>query len=184
MIKNFHDNKLIAIYDKLAKVMFDEERRMEYPPLLCMNDDTIAARIRSEGAIPCIYAINATQKLNGDIALDFRRILEQKQIDLLVSFDTAQEEILSLNKEYNAAPDADIQLFYESPFLETQALISECVELVYEKKEQTGAIIVREQGNNTKDRYTSCSYGSYFASLLEQDLYSQQADYEFAVFVN
>ena len=177
-------NAGIAIYDKLAKVMFDEERRMEYPPLICMNDDTIAARIRSEGAIPCIFVINASQKLNSDIALDFHRILEQRQIDLLVSFDTAQEEILSLNKEYNSTPDADVQFFYEAPFLETQALISECVDLTYEKKEQTGAIVVKEQGNNTKDRYTSCSYGSYFASLLEQDLFNNIEEYEVCVFVN
>ena len=63
-------NAGIAIYDLLAKVMYDEERGVEYPPLLCMNDDTVASRIKIEGAKPCIFVINATQKLNSDIALD------------------------------------------------------------------------------------------------------------------
>ena len=55
---------------------------------------------------------------------------------------------------------------------------------IYEKKEQTGAIIIHEQGNNRKDRYTSASYGSFFASQLEQDLISQSEEYEFETFIN
>ena len=174
----------VAIYDKLAKIMYDEERHLEYSPLTCMNDDAIAARIRSEGASPCIFAVNATQKLNSDIAIDFRRVLEQKLIDFLVPFETAKEEILNSNKDYLSAPTGDGQFFYEAPFLETQTMVSECVELTYEKKEQTGAIVISEQSGNTKDRYTSVSYGSYFASLLEQDLFSHTEEYGYESFID
>lgn len=177
-------NAGIAIYDLLAKVMYDEERGVEYSPLSCMNDDSIANRIKADGALPCIFAINASQKLNSDIALDFRRILETKKIDLLISFEQAGEEVLPDIKEYTNSPDADTQFFYESPFLETQALISETTSLIYEKKQDTGVIVIREQGVNRKDRYTSCSYGSYFASLLEKELISHNEDYEFATFIN
>lgn len=177
-------NAGIAIYDLLAKVMYDEERGVEYSPLSCMNDDTVANRIKIEGALPCIFVVNATQKLNSDIALDFRRVLDGNKIDLLITFEQASEEFLPNVKEYIGALDAATQVFYESPFLETQALISETTDLVYEKKEQTGAIVIHEQGANRKDRYTSCSYGSYFASLLEKDLVSRNDDYEFAVFIN
>ena len=55
---------------------------------------------------------------------------------------------------------------------------------MYEKKEQTGIVIIKEQGNNRKDRYTSISYGSWFASALEKDLVSVNDDYEFTVFIN
>ena len=157
---------------------------MEYVPLTCMNDESIASRIRIEGAIPCIYAINAVQKLNSDIALDFRRVLESKKIDLLVSFEQAREEILPNIKEYISSPDAEIQIFFEAPFLETQALISETTSLLYEKKQQTGVIVISEQGTNRKDRYTSISYGSWFASQLEKDLISSSEDYEYGIFIN
>lgn len=177
-------NAGIAVYDLLAKVMYDEERGVEYSPLSCMNDESIANRIKVDGAIPCIFVVNASQKLNSDIALDFRRILETKKIDLLISFEQANEEVLPDIKEYTNSPDADTQFFYESPFLETQALISETTSLVYEKKQDTGVIVVREQGINRKDRYTSISYGSYFASMLEKDLISHNEDYEFATFIN
>ena len=55
-------------------------------------------------------------------------------------------------------------------------MIAETAGLIYEKKEQTGAIVVSEQGDNTKDRYTSVSYGDYFISLLERDLLSEDDD--------
>lgn len=177
-------NAGVAIYDLLAKVMYDEDRGIEYPPLSCMNDDTVANRIKIEGALPCVFVVNATQKLNSDIALDFRRVLDSQKIDLLITFEQASEEILPNVKEYMNSPDAATQVFYESPFLETQALISETTDLIYEKKEQTGAIVIHEQGSNRKDRYTSCSYGSYFASLLEKDLISKNDDYEFVTFIN
>ena len=168
----------------LAKVMYDDERDKEYSPLSCMNDDNIASRIKIDGATPCIFAINASQKLNSDIAMNFRRVLDEKRIDLLVPFQEALEEVLPNYKEYVSSPDADTQIFYERPFLETQALISETTSLIYEKKSQTGAIVISEQGNNRKDRYTSVSYGSYFASLLEQDLISTNEEYEFTTFIN
>lgn len=177
-------NAGIAIYDMLAKVMYDDDRDREYSPLSCMNDANLANRIKSEGANPCIYAINASQKLNSDIAQDFRRVLDEERIDLLVSFEQASEEILPNNAEYVNAPEADTQLFFESPFLETQALISETIGLVYDKNSQTGVVIVKERGNNRKDRYTSVSYGSYFAGLLEQDLLSNKEEYEYTVLVN
>ena len=174
----------ILVYDILARVMYDEERGIEYSPLRCMNDESIANRIYAEGAKECIYAINASQKLNSDIATDFRRVLTENRIDLLVNFEKASEEILPNIKEYVSAPDGQTQFFYERPFLETQEFISETTGLVYEKKPQTGAIVISEQGNNRKDRYTSVSYGSWFISQLELDLLSSGSEYDFVTFVN
>lgn len=177
-------NSGIAVFDFLARPLYDEERSVEYSALTCMNDDGLANRIRVEGAEPRIFAVNATQKLNSDIALDFRRILSEKRIDFLINFEQASEEILPKIKEYISAPDAETQLYYETPFLETQALFSETTSLVYEKKAETGVIVIHEQGSNRKDRYTSVSYGSYMASLLERDLISNNEEYEYGVFVN
>ena len=143
-----------------------------------------ANRIIVEGAEPRIYAINASQKLNSDIAIDFRRVLSERKIDFLVSFKTASEDILPNINEYILSEDADTQIFYERPFLETQELFYETISLMYEKKSDTGVIVVREHGSNRKDRYTSCSYGSYFASLLERDLLSGNDDYDFVTFIN
>lgn len=177
-------NAGVAVYDMVARVLYDEERDVEYAPLSCMNDDVIANRIKIEGANPCVFVINATQKLNSDIALDFRRVLENKQIEFLPSLEKALEEILPNIKEYVNSPDADTQFFYEAPFLETQALINETASLQYERKESTGVIVVKEVAGQHKDHYSSCSYLSNFGSLLEKDLFTNNNDYEYSVFIN
>ena len=173
-----------GVYSLLAKVMYDEARDVEYSPWVAMNNDDWANKIKISGANPCIFVINATQKLNSDIALAFRATLVANMIDFLIPFNNAVETTLSNIEEYNTAIDVDTQMWYEKPYLETQEMINECVELVYEKKEQTGIIVISEQGNNRKDRYSSLSYGNYFASLLEQDLLSDNSDYDYATFIN
>ena len=174
----------LACYDLLAKVMYDESRDKEYQPWVCINDDSIANRIKTIGALPVLFAINASQKLNSEIANEMRIALTNNMIDFLIPFNEAVESTLTKIPEYMSAVDVDTQLFYEQPYLETQELINECVELTYERKEQTGLIVISEQGANRKDRYTSVSYGVHFASLLEQDLLSDNSDYETCVFIN
>ena len=174
----------LACYDLLAKVMYDESRDKEYQPWVCMNDDSIANRIKTIGALPVLFAINASQKLNSEIANEMRIALTNNMIDFLIPFNEAVESTLTKIPEYMSAIDVDTQLFYEQPYLETQELINECVELTYERKEQTGLIVISEQGANRKDRYTSVSYGVHFASLLEQDLLSDNSDYDYVPLFN
>ena len=174
----------IAILDMLSKVMYDDERKIEYAPLKCMNNDNFADRIKNANALPVIYAVNATQQLNSDIAFSFRQALTEKKVELLIGFNDALDEILTNMNEYNNARTGKEQAFYEAPFLETQMLISETSDLVYEKMPQTGVIKIHEQGNNRKDRYTSVSYANYFADLLEQDLLSDNQEYDFCCLYN
>lgn len=168
----------------LQKVLYDEERGVEYAPLKCMNNADYAKVCQDPNAKECIFAINATQTLNSDIAIAFRKNLVENRIDFLVNYNIAKEEILNNNKEYLQTIDVDAQMEYENPFLETQAMISECATLQYEKLPQTNAIKIYEKGNNRKDRYTSCSYGSYFIDLLELDLLGSNSDYEYSTLIN
>lgn len=177
-------NAGISVYDILAREIYDDERNIYYSPLCCMNDDNIANRIKVEGANPCIFVISASQKLNSDIATEFRRNLNEKRIELLINYEMAKEETLPKIKEYTNTPDADEQMFYEAPFFETQSLISETTSLVYEKRPDTGIIVIHEQGDNRKDRYTSCSYGNYFASIKEREDVNLGDDYGYSALVN
>lgn len=174
----------IAILDMLSKVMFDPERRVEYSPLKCMNNEGYANRIDSINSKAVIFAVNASVQLNSEIATEFRQSLIDEKIDLLVNFKTALNTILNENPEYTQAVSAEEQFEYEKPFLETGELINETSSLVYEKMQQTGVIKIHEQGTNRKDRYTSVSYGNHFANLLEKDLFTSASEYNFGVFVN
>lgn len=173
----------LQILYTLQKLLYDEERGIEYSPLKCMNNDDYARVCQDPDAKPCIYAINGSQNLNSDIAINFRKNLSEGKIDLLVNFEIAKEEILSKNKDYRQAVEIDDVFDFERPFLETQALVSECAELQYEKL-TTGGIRIKERGTNRKDRYSSCSYGSYFIDQLELDMTGTDEEYGYATFIN
>lgn len=174
----------LQILYALQKILYDTERGVEYSPLKCMNNEDYSRVCSDPNARPCIYAINATQTLNSDIAIGFRKNLIEGRVDFLVNCNTAKEEILYNNKDYIAAIDAEAQFEFEKPFLETQAMISECAELQYEKMPQTGIIKIQEKGKNRKDRYTSCSYGSYFFDQLELDMLGNSSDYDYTTLIN
>ena len=168
----------------LGKTLYDEERGIEYSPLACMNNETYAAAVKNPNAPAVIFAINASQQLNSDIAYSFRRSLVERRAEFLINYNLAKETILNENEEYKNEFNIEVQFEYERPFLETQSMISECAELLYEKSPQTGAVKIYEQGGNRKDRYTSCSYGGYFFDQLELDLLADSEEFEFCVLVN
>jgi hypothetical protein len=168
----------------LQKILYDEEREIEYAPLKCMNNEDYSKVCQDPHAKECIYVINATQNLNSDIAIAFRKNLVENRIDFLVNYNIAKEEVLNNYKEYTDSLDLDVQIEFEKPFLETQVMISECADLQYEKMPQTGTIKIYEQGSKKKDHYTSVSYGSHFIDKLELDLLQNSSDYDFCTFIN
>lgn len=174
----------ILLVDRLAKVLYSEEWDREFPAWTVMNDDEIANRVKVAGAAPVMFVVNATQNLNSAIATVMREVLTSKRIDFLIDYNTAVDDLLCNIPEYTGAIDAETMLYYERPYLETQSLISEMVALEYEIGANTGVFKIFETGSNCKDRYTSVSYGNYFASLLEQDLLSDSTGYEPSVFIN
>ena len=175
-------NAGISVYDMLAKVLFDEERNVEYKPWRCMNDDKVANRIQIAGAEENVYIIKAQAETNSAIAEAMRTALNSNMIDLLISNIEAIDEIANFIPEY-ASADVETQLFFERPYLETAALINEMINLEYERGEQTGLIRIINN-NDRKDRYTSVSYGNYFANMLEHDLLSDSSQYEYTPLYN
>lgn len=171
----------ISVYDLMSRPLYDEERDVEYEPWRCFNNEDVAARSPEE-AKECIYCITATAKLNSDIAQEFAKTLADGELELLVSYDTARAEVLPKDKNYAAC--VNDPLYYEQPYMETQALIKECVDLKYERMENTGLIRVAERGHARKDRYTAVSYGNYFATVLEGDMERSDDEYAFASFYN
>lgn len=176
----------LGIYDNLAKIIYDEERDKEYVPWVCFNDKSIADRIRIEGAAEYIYAIDASAQMNSDIARQLREILANEQIDFLPDLEEVKDELGYKQPEYLSAPTADDIIYFERPYLETKAMISETASLQQELRQNTQSILIKvhEQGSATKDRYSALSYGNYFAGLLETDLISDDGDYDYNTFIN
>ena len=169
---------MISIYDSLAKVLYDDERGVEYSPLRCMNDQVIANRIKNPNAIEAIYCISASAKLNSDMAVNLRTMLVEREIDLLIPKEDGINEIRKYVPSYDSL-DPESQVWFEKPYLETMFLLNELINLEYEKLPNTGIIRIREQSGMMKDRYSSLAMGCYFVSMLARDLlgYDEEVDY-------
>ncbi len=176
-------NAGVSIYDALAKVLYDVERNVEYEPWTCMNDDKLKSRIVIAGQKEVVYSIKASLELNSKIAVCMKDVLINRMIELMVNNQEGIEELQRFVSDY-ADADVDTQLFYERPFLETVALINEMIGLDYTVQNQTNLIKIEERPGARKDRYTSVSYGNYFISLLEADLFSDSSGYEYVTLCN
>lgn len=165
-------NAGISVYDCLAKYLYDDERGCEYKPLKCMNNDDIAKRIVNSNARPAIYCVTASAKFNSEMAVNLRSLLMERKIDLLINHNDGIEEIQKYIPEYSKMAEAEDQVFFEKPFLETMCLINEMINLEYEKSELTGLIRITESAGMMKDRYISLGMGCLFTSELERDMLS------------
>lgn len=79
-----------------------------------MNDDKYANACQDPNAKACIYLINATQTLNSDIAINFRKALVENRIDFLINYNVAKEDILNNNRDYIEAFDENTQIELEN----------------------------------------------------------------------
>lgn len=166
----------ISVYDLLARPLYDPDRGVEYKPVRCINDPVIAGRVNNPSAEECVFAVNATVKLNSEMLMAVKTMLMEKTVELLITRDEGVDELRRFLPGYGKINDPDVRLRYEAPYLETMLLISEMATLQYDRAPSTGLIRVFEQGNNTKDRWSSIEMGIYFASLLARDLLNGEDD--------
>lgn len=164
----------VAVYDMLARPLYDPDRGVEYKPLRCMNDSVIAARVNNPLAEECIFAISASNKLNAEMIMVFKAMLMEKTIEFLIPRDDGVEELRRFIPGYTKLTDAELKFRYEQPYLETMLMVSEIATLQYDRAPSTGLIRVFEQGNNTKDRWSSVEMGTYFASQLARDMLNDE----------
>lgn len=174
----------ISVFEQLAIVTKDEERGIEYDAYTVWEHKSLEKSLISElkektlgiNAKPLIYPIMASAKLNSEIAVDFRDKLQRNMINFLVSEEEAESFLNKNNKEFINNSDVNLRAWFVFPFIETELLINESINLEFSIL--SGNIKIEAVGGARKDRYTSCSYGNYVASLLEKDFIKQEDDYD------
>ncbi len=179
-------NAGIAIFERLAEITKDEERDIEYDAFTVFEHKSLSNTLIEElkektlgkNAKPVIYPILAYRKENSAIAVDFRDKLQRGLCSFLVSESEAEVYLNRHNKEYANGNDVELSNWFTLPYLQTELLINEAVNLEYTMS--GGDVVLTTVGGARKDRYTSGSYGNYFASLLELDyLKNDDSDYDF-----
>ena len=179
----------INVFEALAVITKDEERGIEYDAMTVFEHKSLEKSLIDElkektlamNAKPVIYPIMAYAKLNSDIAVEFRDKLQKNMISIPIPEVDAEDYLNGKVKEYMNTTDVNIRTWYIHPYRQFSEMINETVNMEFSIV--SGNIKLETIGSARKDRYTSASYGNYFASLLEQDLLKEKDNSDWSSYV-
>lgn len=161
----------LGIYDQLAIPLYDQERKIEYEPWTCINDERMAERCTYPNAPKKIYSIKGNAAFNSECAVLLKDALRRGSIKFLVNQNEGRE-YLSKYKSYNSL-SVENQVKLESVYVQTTSLVNEMINLTGERTDN-GAVRLKEQSGKRKDRYSCTSYGNYIATELERQLMKKE----------
>jgi len=175
-------NAGITVFERLAVVTKDEERGLEYDAFTVYEHKSLDKKLIDElkektlalNAKPIIYPIMAGAKDNNDIAVDFRDRLKRGMCSFLIDDNDGEDYLISKNKEFVSTDDINIKVWYLHPYKQFSEMIIETINLEFSML--SGNVKLETVGTARKDRYTSCSYGGFFISLLENDLLKEKPE--------
>jgi len=157
----------MALYDDCGRILYDEDRDVEYPAWSAMNNEDMRKRALDKNALPIIYSIKVVKaEVNHEIAMGLRSAFEKKQIKLLIDDMNGRDYLIDKHDLLKKSPEDQAKLL--KPYIQTTILVNELVNLEYEVK--NGYVKVSEVGRNRKDRFSSLAYCNYFAGILQKDL--------------
>jgi len=171
----------ISVFDVMSSITHSDQRGIDYPSFTVMESPLIEEAVRRElqertlgiDALPIIYPISATQRLNSEIAVSFRTALKKRLFDFLATDTDAEDYLTKTNKEFfESADDFSIRAFLLHPFVQTNLLVAECINL---EMSVVNNNIKLTEGTGRKDRYTALSYANWFISnVLDRNLLRQE----------
>lgn len=166
-------NSGTAIADMLMTEVYDEERGMRYEPINMINLEKFDMRSPFPDAEKKIFGIQASLYSNMEYASNLHDSLQRGYTTLLIKEDQAASNFRANRSLKYHELDGRIQALLLLPYAQTEALMHEMLNL----DTVTGnnnTFTLREKGKMRKDRYSSLSYGEYYATVLEKENLSQR----------
>lgn len=151
-------------FDLLIQDMIDPQTGELYPALSVCNNKDMAARCKVANAPQVIWAIKASASFNTEICTLLRTGFQNRNINLLIQ-NIENEEHLKQDKKYNQMSNEELWA-YSMPYVETDALVNELVNLQSEFRGDNIKIV--EQRNARKDRYSSLAYNYWVQRELSR----------------
>ena len=154
--------------DEFAKILYDEERDIEYDPIKCFNRPEYADRCKNPNASAIIYVFVGTADLNDSMHKLFKGALMDNKYKMLVSHTRCLEDYLKDKKEWqNSNPERKAS--YEKPYVYSDLSLNEMINLNMELVQQT-KIKLSEPSGGTKDKYITSAMANLFIQDLETNL--------------
>lgn len=165
----------INFTDSMAKILYDEERDKEYPPLKVFNNDALADRCHNPNALPIMWAFIGSADKNHEMHTTMLGTLMDNRYKMLISHTKCKEEYLLEKQEYLKATQEE-KFRYELAYTYSDLTLNEMINLkkVYI---QGGKIKLEEPSTGTKDKYISAAMGNLFIqNELETKLTARTSD--------
>ena len=162
--------------DSMAKVLYDEERDIEYTPLQCYNIENLKERCKNPNAIPIMWGFIGSAQSNHDMHVAMLGALSDKKYKMLISSVNCKEEYLSSKKDYKNATQED-KAKYELPYVLSDLTLNEMVNLSKEYV-SGGKIKLVEPSNGLKDKYITSAMANLFIQELEMNLTSRKSNFD------
>lgn len=159
----------LGVFDACCRVLYDDERDVEYPAWASINDEVANDRTKSKG-IKVIFSVKATAQFNHEIATSLKSVIDNKKLRLPINDISRREELVDEGKFLSLNLIEQQRKLYA--YQQASALATELVNLEYIVRQ--GMISIREVGTATKDRYSSLAYCNYYANELEKQLKQEQ----------
>lgn len=145
-------------------IMFDKEwidtvTGKEYPPLVC--DDV---RQTNTASLAILHPVRAVQSLNQRIYTNMRVTLEQRKIELPITYRAIQ----LIDAEIDD-PAKKMTMEEKSIYLEADALQHEMGNIVAKVGASGNVLYDVQKVNQHKDRYSSVSYANDYISEIEKE---------------
>ncbi|MFM9972940.1 MAG: hypothetical protein ACKVQK_31575, partial [Burkholderiales bacterium] len=165
------------IYDNLGQETNDIERGLEYPAFTIMPhfsiDDSVYDEFKNRtlgrNALPIIYPISATAKLNSAMAVEMQDKLKKKLVRFLTDEIRAEDYLIKTKAgDYLNNDDVGVKSFYMQPYVQTSLLINESINL--EMVQSAGNLKLIEPSGGRKDRIVTLMMGNYYSTFLDAEL--------------
>ncbi len=177
-------NAGIGVWNSLTEPTICDDRGITYPALGIVDDifdfikkdareDLVKNHTRSLNPLPVMFPISASQESNSQMASSLRMSLQKKLWHFLISDGDAEEFLIRNIPEFTQdANDSDLYAFYMSPYLNTNLMISECINL--DMSLVGGKIKLTEKSGCYKDRYSAILYANWVISSFDQELIREE----------
>lgn len=173
-----------TMIDEFAKILYDEERDIEYEPIRAFNRPEYADRCKNKNASPIIYVFIGGADTNDSMHKLFKGSLIDNRYKMLVSHTRCLDDYLKDKKEWSLGSPEE-KAMYEKPYVLSDLSLNEMINLNMNLIQQT-KIQLTEPSTGTKDKYITSAMANLFIQELELDLTkknnSNYSDDDFVVF--
>ena len=158
------------LVDNMARVLYDEERDVEYSPIKVFNNETLKERCKNPNANPCMWAFIGGADSNHQMHMAMKTSLENRRFKMLCS-NLNCADYLNKIKEYKQSSPAD-KIRYELPYIQSSLTLNEMINLNRTFVGRGNSQIhLEEPSTGTKDKYVTIAMANLFVrDVLEVKL--------------